>query len=144
MLPPSGMPNLEREHILPVDLREFYKSCGGVSLFKRQSYSYRILRPSEMVLANPILIGERAEYDITSSWYLLAKDHDNQFLTIDCSPTRLGRCYDSFIDRHGIVGGCPVVAISFSDLLERLFRTQGGYPYWLRDDFISLGDAYDL
>lgn len=135
---------MEEGYALPVDLLEFYTACGGVSLFKGQIYSYRILQPTEMILANPILIGERAEYDITASWYLLASDQDNQYLTIDCFPNRLGRCYDSYIDRHGIVGACPIIAASFTDLLERLLRTQGGYPYWMRDDFVSLGDAYDM
>jgi hypothetical protein len=35
----------------------------------------------------------------------------------------------------------PVIALSFSDLLERLVLS-AGEPYWADDD-LELGDAYD-
>ncbi|MCE7989945.1 MAG: SMI1/KNR4 family protein [Caldilinea sp. CFX5] len=141
--PAAGSPVIEQEHFLPEDLQEFYRLCGGALLYAKSEYPYRILSPAEFVLANPVLIGERAEYDITGAWYLVTVDPDNQYLTIDCSKERLGKCYDSFIDRHGIVGNCPVIANSFHDLLVGLINNRGGYPYWLRNDFASLGDAYD-
>ena len=53
--------------------------------------------------------------------------------------------YDSFWDRHGVVGECAVVARSFTELLSNLFYNQGDdYPYWLEADFEYIGDAYDL
>ncbi|WP_331460411.1 SMI1/KNR4 family protein [Gracilibacillus suaedae] len=48
-----------------------------------------------------------------------------------------------FFDRHGLVGESQRIATSFTDLLERLIKNKGQYWYWLRSDFISLGDAYD-
>jgi len=36
-----------------------------------------------------------------------------------------------------------IIATSFTDLIERLISSDGKLWYWLRDDFISLGDAYD-
>jgi hypothetical protein len=53
-------------------------------------------------------------------------------------------CYDSFHEVHGMPGSCAVVALSFTDLLERLLAARGGHWYWLEPGFASLGDAYDL
>ena len=46
-------------------------------------------------------------------------------------------------DRHGVVGECSVIAISFTELVERLFRSKGKSLYWLDDNFEYIGDAYD-
>lgn len=54
-------------------------------------------------------------------------------VTIDCSADRLGRCYDSFWDSHGVAGSCSIVALSFTDLLQRLLDNNGDYWYWLGD-----------
>ena len=98
----------------------------------------------KVVPANPLLVGEIIPEDISSTWYTIARDPQGNFLTVDLDRTRLGRCYDSFFDRHGIVGSCAVVASSFSDLLHRVWMNRGQYWYWLRDDHVSLGDAYDM
>lgn len=37
----------------------------------------------------------------------------------------------------------PLIAHSFTDLLERLLKNQGNRWYWLEDHFQTLGDAYD-
>jgi hypothetical protein len=68
---------------------------------------------------------------------------NGDYLTIDLNQERLGRCYDSFYDRHGIVGSYPTIAKSFTELLEQLFNNKGELLYWLNKDFPSLGDAYD-
>lgn len=142
--PAKGLPKFEnKSHRLSEDLKEFYSICGGVSLFISKEYSIKIVAPSEFVLANPIIIGELCEEDITSEWYIVADDENGNYLTIDLSPHRLGRCYDSFWDRHGLVGECPIIAKSFTQLLENLFYNQGEYWYWYKKDFVSLGDAYD-
>lgn len=59
------------------------------------------------------------------------------------SKNRLGYCYDSFWDRYGVVGEQPIIANSFTELLEQLFKGKGGYYYWLQDNFECIGDAYD-
>lgn len=46
---------------------------------------------------------------------------------------RLGRCYDSFFDRHGIVGESQIIANSFTDLLINFINNQGQYWYWLKE-----------
>jgi hypothetical protein len=88
-------------------------------------------------------VGQRVEGDRSDSWYLLVHDGNGDYLTLNCSLERTGWCYDSFHETHGLVGQTPVIAHSFTELLARCYATRGGYPYWLRADFVSLGDAYD-
>jgi hypothetical protein len=141
---PVGLPLVGEGKALPSDLEQFYSLCGGMDLFRNEPYSLAIVPPSQFVLANPVIVGELVEDDISSSWYIIGDDHNGDYLTIDLSKERLGRCYDSFFDRHGIVGSCPIIATSFTDLLFRLYENRGQYWYWLRTDFLSLGDAYDV
>lgn len=116
---------------------------GGALLFEKADYSILIVPPQDFQLANPIIVGELCEEDISSDWYICATDRNGEYITIDLNPGRLGRCYDSFYDRHGVVGECSIIATSFTDLLERLIENRGRHWYWLQEDFIPLGDAYD-
>ena len=141
--PPQGLPDVPQPHALPDDLRQFYSLCGGLSLLEGAEYPAFISRPKELVPANPVIIGEQVNDDMSASWYIIANDGSGEYLTIDLDPARLGRCYDSFSDRHGVAGSCPIIATSFTDLLERLVANQGRHWYWLEPDFRSLGDAYD-
>jgi len=122
VLPPAGLPRIDEKHTLPEDVHTFYELCGGVSLFEESLWPVVIVPPQEIVAANPVLIGEPALYDISSNWYIIAHDANGEFLTIDCSREHLGRCYDSFFDRHGIPGSCAIIATSFTDLLTRLYE----------------------
>lgn len=140
---PSGVPLLNFETQLPNDMVEFYKFCGGIVFYPSSKYSFEIVRPENVILANPIIVGDLCPEDISSQWYIIAKDSDNNFITIDLSTERLGRCYDSFWDRHGVVGECMIIATSFSELVLRLYRNNGESIFWLEDDFEYLGDAYD-
>lgn len=141
--PSQGLPEIQEFHQLPSDVREFYELCGGMSLYVNEDYPVYIVPPKEFVLANPIIVGELCEEDISSNWYIIANDGKGEYLTIDLAPERLGKCYDSFFDRHGVVGESQVIALSFRDLLEHIVKFQGKDWYWLNEDFISLGDAYD-
>jgi len=141
--PAQGLPDVPQPHTLPDDLRRFYSLCGGLSLLEDAEYPAFISRPKELVPANPVIIGEQVNDDISTSWYIIANDGSGEYLTIDLDPARLGRCYDSFSDRHGVAGSCPIIATSFTDLLERLVTNQGRHWYWLQPGFRSLGDAYD-
>lgn len=144
VLEPAGLPKIdETKHILPEDLKEFYSLCGGLVLFENKDYTIYVVSPDKFVLANPIIVGELCEEDISSNWYIVCNDGKDEYLTIDLEKDRLGKCYDSFFDRHGLVGESQIIATSFTDLLERLIDNKGQYWYWLRDDFKSLGDAYD-
>ena len=140
---PSLLPMLEEGHSMPTDLLEFYELCGGIIFYSNSLYTIEIVPPNEFLLTNPVILGQRYDDDISTDWYIVAKSGSEQLITIDMNKERLGRCYDSFYDRHGIVGSCPVIATSFTDLLERVIENQGKYWYWLSKDFVSLGDAYD-
>lgn len=112
-------------------------------LFESEDYSCIIVPPEEFTLSNPVIIGEPAEEDISSHGYIVGHGGNGDYISIDLHQDRLGKCYDSFWDRHGVVGDCPVIANSFTELLERLVQNSGERWYWLNEDFKSLGDAYD-
>lgn len=141
--PPCGYPNIKDNHTIPTDIWEFYKMCGGIELYYDTTYAISLVSPDKFTLANPIIIGERAKEDISSSWYIIGSTNNGEYITTDLNCNRLGKCYDSFWDNHGLVGECPVIAFSFTDLLNNLIENKGERWYWLRDDFIHLGDAYD-
>ncbi|WP_394903571.1 SMI1/KNR4 family protein [Clostridium butyricum] len=139
----EGLPKLQNNHILPDDLTKFYQLCGGISLFKGSEYEMNILPPGKFLLANPIIVGELCEDDISSEWYTICEDSDGNFITIDLNKNRIGKCYDSFWDRHGVVGECSIIANSFLELLDKLYKNKGTSLFWLDDDFKYIGDAYD-
>ena len=147
--PRAGRPEVREPHVLPADVREFYRHCGGVSLFESSAYAIRIVQPENMVQANPVIFDgvdeapiEESREDISWSWYIIAEGDNRQYITIDLAPERLGRCYDSFWDTHASPGYCAIVAVSFTDLLSRLLANQGSHWYWLQPRFKRLGDAY--
>jgi hypothetical protein len=143
VLPPEGLPTLSAGHVLPPDLKAFYELCGGVELFSEADYDSAVVRPRELVLANPEIIGEPDPESLTGSWYIVVRGMGDQLMTIDCAPERQGRCYDSFWDCHGVVGGCSIIARSFTSLLEQLYASRGEHWFWLQSGFKRLGDAYD-
>lgn len=151
VLSPSGLPRTNEEHGLPDEIIRFYELCGGVTLFEDAPYSVKILQPDEVRQTIPIFWDEEImeaaresiEFKVSSGWYVIADLHDSNFLSVDLNRNRLGRCYQTFWDSYAVIGETPIVASSFSDLLERLLENQGDYWYFLRDDFVPLGDAYD-
>lgn len=143
VLPPGGQPRLDPGHALPDDVRRFYQLCGGIDLFPDREYPVFVLPPVAVVRANPVIVGQRVEGDRSDDWYLIAHDGNGDYLTLDCSPERAGHCYDSFHETHGLAGQTPIIARSFTESLARCYEAGGEYPYWLRADFVPLGDAYD-
>ena len=141
--PPAGVPQVRHRDQVPSDVAEFYSLCGGVTLFAGADYTCEFISPSELRRANPMIMGEEFPDDITDSWYVIVHDFNGDYLSIDFAPERCGRCYDSFHERHGLAGDCPIIAKSLTNLLEQLFDNRGGYWYWLESGFASLGDAYD-
>ncbi|WP_310601876.1 SMI1/KNR4 family protein [Anaerosporobacter sp.] len=140
---PCGQPLLDEEVNLPMDLKMFYENCGGISLFLSKEYGFTIVSPKEMVLANPIIVDDLCEEDISSKWYIVCNDSENNYITIDLAEERAGRCYDSFWDRHGVVGECAIIAKSFTELVIYLLKNEGKSLYWLDSNFQFIGDAYD-
>jgi hypothetical protein len=142
VLPWQGLPNIQFPYVLPDDVKTFYQLCGGVVLYRDAPFTATIVQPERVVPANPVIVGEACQDDISASWHVIG-DTDGEYLTIDLHEERLGRCYDSFFDRHGVPGSCPIIATSFSELLQCLIENHGQHWYWLRSGFKSLGDAYD-
>lgn len=135
---------LEDGDLLPEDVKEFYTLCNGIDLFNDSHCAVRIVAQQQFLLANPILVGEKCEYDISSHWYIIADIYDGNFLTMDLHPERLGKCYDSHWDTHALVGSSTVIAHSFTTLLTQLSAQGAGDTwYWEQSNFVSLGDAYD-
>lgn len=128
---------------LPADLEEFYEKCGGATLFASSVYAVEIVPPEMVTPANIAIIGEEYPDDRSSGWVLVASLSNSDFISIDLDRDRLGHCYDSSHEVHGVVGSCSIVALSFSELLESILDARGGYWFWLDDDFSQLGDAYD-
>lgn len=142
LLPPTGLPTLPNDYLLPQDVIEFYNVAGGAQLFSGKDYNFDIVQPNEFVRANPVIVSEECEFDKSYHWFIIAKEPP-QYITIDLTPDNLGRCYDSFWDRHGLRGDCAIVAKTFTDLVECLLYSEGNSLFWLEDSFIYLGDAYD-
>jgi antitoxin YokJ len=151
--PASGTPIIHPDHLLPEDMQNFYRLCGGVTLYDDSEYAIDIVSPQELVLANPIIFldafeepsaMEKEKKENTSwSWYIIGKGNSGEYVTIDLAPARLGRCYYSFWDRHAMKGYSSIIAVSFTDLLYRLIDNRGQQWYWEQPGFQSLGDAYD-
>jgi hypothetical protein len=150
VMPTQGFPTIDPNHVFPDDLIEFYRLCGGISLFRTSAYSIEIVPPSHLVLANPVIyigVDENelgaSKNDISWSWYIIGEGDNRQLLSIDLAIERLGRCYDSFWDCHAMPGYSPIIAQSFTELLVNLHANQGRHWYWLQPDFRSIGDAYE-
>ena len=122
----------------PHDLARFLGRCGGVVTHADVTIGARVVPAQEAIF------GERDDDDRSAHWFVIAEDDVSSTAlraVIDLAPRRLGRVYDGFWDRFGVAGSMPVIALSFSDLLERLVESSGE-PYWADDD-LGLGDAYD-
>lgn len=143
VLPASGslppLPNLDMAY--PNDLVEFYNFCGGVVLFEagKDNMSFRILSADEVLQTNMLIVGESCENDISFSWYAICKTDSGDYISIDTSGKRGGRCYDSNFEIHGVAGSCPIIALSFSELLGELYKSSGVDVFWKTRNY---GDAY--
>lgn len=138
---------------LPDDVKEFYSLCGGMTLFEDSPYSVRIVSPDEMKPADPVIVGEeiiRGEIEkgtyenaISKDWYIIADLGNSDYIVIDMNENRKGRCYSALWDSYPSQEDTPVIAMSFTELIERLVENNGDYWFFLQKDFHSYGDAYD-
>jgi hypothetical protein len=138
--PPSAGPDVPG---LPGDLSTFYTVCGGVDLFPDADFAVSLVAPDDLRPTNVVMFGEPFADDRSATWYTIGRTPDGEYLSIDLSAARNGRCYDSFHEIHGVAGSCPVIARSFTDLFRGLLDARGGHWFWLEPGFVDLGDAYD-
>ncbi len=144
--PSTDKINLE----VPDDLMEFYEYTNGVSLFPDKPYGIEIVEKSKLISTNEFLypkndvIWEELENDVTNDWFLIAKsDELSQYISVDLTKDKFGKCYDSFYDTHGEEGMSQIIAKNFTDLLTNLYKIKGLNWFWLESDFENLGDAFD-
>ena len=142
----EGIPIVNRNHIVPEDLRRFYSLCGGLTLGSDSDFPAEVLPPQQVVRANPILFGElygTGPIDsISENWYLIARYENDDYITIDFSDVRLGWCYNSFFGYHANPGYCKILAHSFTELLSLLAQNPGGVELPDADYLPDYGDAY--
>jgi hypothetical protein len=145
---------------LPPDLARFYHSTDGAELFGRGGApGCRIISLREM---EPLDWGENPDSIATlfvragRVWHRLAWLAGGGWLAInldgnrpDPRPKPAGRwSFDpefspicrGTVETQGLPGQNPVVALSFTELLERMLG-QGETHYWLDSQFTGYGDA---
>jgi len=140
--PPCGLPEAP-EGVVPPDVLAFYSRCGGAVIGKNADYPFDVVSPRKFLRANPVIIGDDDESEISHHWFVIATDGGQQHISIDCHRDRLGRCYDSFWETHTLRGDSPIIALTFTELLQRLVEARGKRLYWIGGDFAGYGDAYD-
>ena len=135
--------------IYPADLKFFLENYNGLEFFLDKPYGIKIVGISRFVNANKEfypeddVIWEELEGDISNEWYVVAENFEtSQYITIDMNVDRLGICYDSFYEIHADPDFSPIIAKSFTDLLENLYESKGMSLYWNDSNFESLGSAY--
>lgn len=144
---PTGEVRAAPPLAVPNDLEEFYDLYGGLDIDDGggvEEPTLKILPPNQIARANPVILGDDGKESPSYNWFLLAFYNGN-YVTIDFSVTKNGRCYDSYFDCHAMPGSCRVLASSFTDFLKRIAHSSFDHPrYWESDDgFDSLGDAFD-
>ena len=137
---PAGQPRIA----VPPDLALFHTRCGGATLFADSIRPIDIVAPSGLVPASTRHVGAHPLGDRSDDWFELVFDGPDLAVVIDLHPDRIGRCYDGSSDGYGLRGSMPVVATSFTDLLDRLrSNTDPTRLYWTLPSWQPLGDAYD-
>ena len=135
---------------IPNDLEYFYKNYESLELFPNEPFGIRITLPKDFIPTSKRLypeddvIWEELEDDISNNWYLIAEaEEQSQYISIELSEFNNGYCYDSFLDIHATPGESIIIAKSFTELLESLYKAKGKSWYWTEPNFESYGDAYD-
>lgn len=134
---------------LPQDLKFFYENYEYAILNINTSCEIRISSLSELQPTNQILypaddvICEELADDISNDWFMIASSQElSQYISIDLNEKRFGFCYDSFIETHATPDESPIIAKSFTELLEKLVSNKKEW-FWLDSSFQSYGDAYE-
>lgn len=155
-----------KQSFLPVDLAKFYHHTDGAELFGHAgAAACRILAARDLERLDWGAVSEDLRDDDWPNghlWYRLARMEDGSWLAInpqpvypdwlrqqfrrDCEAGDISR-WDGVVaichcwtDTQGRPGANLVVALSFTELLERLLDS-GGRPYWFDPQFAGYGDA---
>ena len=147
---PNGQPTIPVHLTVPDDLRVFYEHCGGLDMFPGTEQERRFVSPNEVVRADPFILDmaytdRPSAYDGTPSetLYLIAvAGVGPEFITIDFDPQRNGLCFDSYSGDHGSESS-KVIALSFTELLNKLFYWKQPGLFWENEFYGYLGQPID-
>jgi hypothetical protein len=135
--PPAGMPVLASNFTLPPDALEFYSLCGGLDMFPNEDWGWRIVKPSEFLRADKVILElvyrdhpEDFDGTLSEGLYVVAvRGCGPDYISIDTHPARLGRCFDSYSGDHATESS-RVVALSFTEMLNKLFENRQDIVFW--------------
>jgi hypothetical protein len=136
LLPPVGQPKLPKPFELPTEVTRFYALCGGVEFFEKDHgprSRYRIVSPAEVVDICMATVGD-AEFrePPLDGWFAVGEDDNSEHVAIDLNDDdRYGRCYDVFHETFCDPYSARVIALSFTEWVERLFAR--GRSYWFEE-----------
>ena len=141
--PPALPPVLADGLELPAEVAAIYAMCGGAELFIGAAYPFTLSSPDRFEPTNLRILGSLEPDDRSSSLYVLGHGSGRDLISVDCHPSRSGRCYDSFDETHGLIGQTPVVAPTVGDFFDRLLADGGSRYFWESRATASDGDLYD-
>lgn len=136
------------------DMIEFYNLCNGISFFIDKYEPIHILPINDIYPANneffteEIVALERKynQYDewICNNWFLIASLENSNYIVIDFSSNKKGKCYLALWDSYAVEGESPILAYSFTELLENILQYNQDEWFWKQSSFIEkqMGDAY--
>jgi cell wall assembly regulator SMI1 len=128
---------------VPDDMRQFYSVLGGALLFEKSDAPYEILEPKLIrSVAADVLGGAASEATVPPSWFSICYVRDGNYVAIDLPAKQNGEVWliDCFHETIGLEDYSTVIALSFSEFLERALASKGDH-YWL-DEHPSYGDAF--
>jgi len=123
--------NLPDSYHIPEDMKLYYSYCGGANLFHNKDYQWNILSPNDINNACETVINEPCEATELEYFFCIAEDGNGDYLAINLGKENNGVIVDAFHETFGLAGDTPVIALSFTELLNSLYDNSGDYPYWL-------------
>jgi antitoxin YokJ len=127
---------------MPEDVLRFYTLSDGARLHRTDEYGglgpdperrwrWEILPCREIEPASQSYVGADSPlFKRAHSWMHLVNVQDGNYLAINVEPGHVGEVLDCFHETVGEPGRTAIVALSFTELLDRLLKSPR--PFWLR------------
>jgi cell wall assembly regulator SMI1 len=128
---------------VPDDMRQFYSAMGGALLFSESDAPYEFVEPELIRSVAVDVLGDAAsEPSVPPSWFSICYVQDGNYVAIDLPAKPNGEVWfiDCFHETIGLEDCSTVIALSFSEFLERALASKGEH-YWL-GEHPSYGDAF--
>ncbi len=145
----SEIDKLERkyEYKLPRDLIEFYRRFKTVRLFCSENGSlYRFVPANEIHPTRIDIYGNDINEFGPSTWLTVCDVQDGNYIAIDIGSKEGEKCnyIDCFHETFSIPGESTIIALSFTELLEKALAGGNENVYFLQNGFIGYGDGRPL